>query len=219
MPGSVQIANKPPIRKFSIIIRLALPLISIGFLIYATTAIIPTTKHPNSDNQAHRSLMASIDILVTTAIANAVVLTSLINDRGFKKSKWKWEVIATGQEHGGSGRSQLRKIQQAWDAKEGMWRNDTVITAGLNPLERDVERGGAKRKKSTSESVRSKNKEIGREGDSEDSDFELMDLSKVATQVKGDELGVRMEGVERPERARLLGEIRVAREWEVTTSR
>jgi hypothetical protein len=142
--------------------------------------------------------------LWSTFIVNAVVLISLTRDRGFKKSKWKWEVISTGQEAGGSG-GRVRKVQVGWDATRGDWKNDVRIIAGKDVDKLDVEHGSGKWRKN--------NIHAGDKSDGDES-FEMRDLGK------DEEDGiVRMEGVERPERARLLGEIRVAREWEVTTSR
>jgi hypothetical protein len=94
----------------------------------------------------------------------------------------------------------VRKVQVGWDATQGDWKNHVRIIAG-----RDVEsRGGGGSGKWSKKSSLDK---------SEEGSYEMRTLGK------GDEEGVRMEGVERPERARLLGEIRVAREWEVSTSR
>ncbi|EHK97048.1 hypothetical protein M7I_7188 [Glarea lozoyensis 74030] len=144
-------------------------------------------------------LLASIDILWSTFIVNAVVLISLTRDRGFKKSKWKWEVIATGEEAGGSG-GRLRKVQVGWDATQGDWKNDVKIIAGRDVDKLDIQSKSGKWSKN---SLHSDDKSDG------DESIELRDLGKE------DEEGiVRMEGVERPERARLLGEIRVARQWE-----
>ncbi|RDW67614.1 hypothetical protein BP6252_09010 [Coleophoma cylindrospora] len=71
--------------KFSIIMRLALPLIGVVF----TAGQISTVISHNGEQQL-RSLLASIDILLSTAIANAVVLGSLLQDRGYKKTKFKY---------------------------------------------------------------------------------------------------------------------------------
>ena len=165
-----------------------------------TVSLMPTNKHPNSDNQGHRSLLASIDILWSTFIANAVVLISLTRDRGFKKSKWKWEVISTGKEAGGSG-GRVRKVEVGWDAAAGIWKNDVAVVAGKP----DVEWKGERERKNKSV--------VGIHKSFDDISFEMVTLRK------DPEEGLPMEGMARPEQARLLGEIRVAREWEVSTTK
>jgi hypothetical protein len=96
----------------------------------------------------------------------------------------------------------VRKVQVGWDATQRDWKNDVRIIAG-----KDVESGGESRSGKWSK----KSSLEGSDG-SRDESYEMRGLRK-------GEDGVRMEGVERPERARLLGEIRVAKEWEVSTSR
>ncbi|KAF4627173.1 hypothetical protein G7Y89_g10984 [Cudoniella acicularis] len=71
-------------QKFSITIRLALPLLSVAFTIFQTHQIL--TLNPS---QQRRTLLASLDILLSTFIANTVVLASLLQDRGIKKTKFK----------------------------------------------------------------------------------------------------------------------------------
>ncbi|KAG9229100.1 hypothetical protein BJ875DRAFT_475785 [Amylocarpus encephaloides] len=215
-PLPVILASKLTIwKKLSIVARLALPLFSVGFTIYCLITILPTSSHPSSNNQGHRTLMASLDILLNTFIANAVVLMSLIRDRGYKKSKWKWEVIATGKEAGGSGRSITKKVRTNWDAREGQY-----VTVGTNTKIS----GGGGRKDVWGGGMAELNKKgslIGINRGEEESSIEMTNFegSDQGSFLKDEECGVRMDGVERPERARLLGEIRVAREWEVRTSR
>ncbi|TVY88531.1 hypothetical protein LAWI1_G004578 [Lachnellula willkommii] len=71
-------------RKTSIIFRLALPLLSTALTMYSIPYIIHSLGA-----QPIRSLIASFDILLATFMANATVLTSLLQDRGYKKSKFK----------------------------------------------------------------------------------------------------------------------------------
>jgi hypothetical protein len=75
-------------RKASIIFRLALPLLSTALNAYQIPRIIHALGA-----QPIRSLLASFDILLSTATANAVVLASLLQDRGYKKSKFKQRSI------------------------------------------------------------------------------------------------------------------------------
>jgi len=71
-------------QKASIIFRLALPLLSTALTVYSIPYIIYSLGA-----QPIRSLIASFDILLATFTANATVLTSLLQDRGYKKSKFK----------------------------------------------------------------------------------------------------------------------------------
>jgi hypothetical protein len=71
-------------RQASIIGRLALPLLSVGFTAYAMPVIVDRRFA-----QPTRSLLASMDILLATFISNATVLISLLQDRGYKKTKYK----------------------------------------------------------------------------------------------------------------------------------
>ncbi|TVY81463.1 hypothetical protein LSUE1_G002770, partial [Lachnellula suecica] len=79
-------------QKASIIFRLALPLLSTAFNMYQIPRVIHTLGA-----QPTRSLMASIDILLATFTANAVVLASLLQDRGYKKTKFKQRSVDMGR--------------------------------------------------------------------------------------------------------------------------
>lgn len=60
------------------------PLINIIFTAYR----LPNTVSPDHrGSQRYRTLMASLDILLSTASANALVVTSFLQGRGFKKTK------------------------------------------------------------------------------------------------------------------------------------
>jgi hypothetical protein len=71
-------------RKFSILVRMGLPLTSV----ILTIVIIPSIIAQDS-SQRFRTLLASFDILLATFTSNAIVLGSLLQDRGYKKSKYK----------------------------------------------------------------------------------------------------------------------------------
>lgn len=60
------------------------PLVNIIFTAYR----LPNTVSPDHrGSQRYRTLMASLDILLSTASANALVVTSFLQGRGFKKTK------------------------------------------------------------------------------------------------------------------------------------
>jgi hypothetical protein len=65
-------------------ILLALPLLSVTVNLYRLPSIID-----HRGDQQFRTLMASIDMLVATVAANAVVLSSLLQDKGYKKLKYR----------------------------------------------------------------------------------------------------------------------------------
>ncbi|TAQ85608.1 hypothetical protein B7494_g6066 [Chlorociboria aeruginascens] len=78
-------------QKLSIIIRLSLPLLSVAFTIYQLPAVIE-----RNNDQRFRSLLASFDILIATVTTNAVVLASLLQDRGYKKVRYRMGALGYG---------------------------------------------------------------------------------------------------------------------------
>lgn len=71
-------------RKITILLRLSLPTLSIILTLYTLPRVVQ--KH---GSQPFRSLLASFDILLATFTSNALVLVSLLQDKGYKKSKYK----------------------------------------------------------------------------------------------------------------------------------
>ncbi|RAL66975.1 hypothetical protein DID88_007755 [Monilinia fructigena] len=49
--------------------------------------------------QQYRSLLASVEILFATAVANALILGSFVRDRGVKKQKWKFGSLTDTLDH------------------------------------------------------------------------------------------------------------------------
>ncbi|PQE31958.1 hypothetical protein CJF32_00001570 [Rutstroemia sp. NJR-2017a WRK4] len=80
----------PTSRKLSVILRLALPFLDIILTIYQLPQV--TSHH---GDQRLRSLIASFDILLTTFTSNSSVIGSLLQDKGYKKSKYKNPIIGT----------------------------------------------------------------------------------------------------------------------------
>lgn len=74
------------------------PLVNIAFTGYRLPSII---NHAGS--QRYRTLLASIDVLISTATANALVVTSFLQDRGFKKLKYQYPEGEDGPIHAGGG--------------------------------------------------------------------------------------------------------------------
>jgi len=73
--------------------------------------------------QQFRSLVASFDILLATFAANAVVLGSLLQDRGYKKEKYKYKYGAGAGTEFNVKRDQIATMRGArgrevWDSDE-----------------------------------------------------------------------------------------------------
>lgn len=71
-------------RKVSMILLFLLSLILVAITAYR----IPSTIHRNASQQ-YRSLLASLEILASTGVANAIVIGSFLRDRGVKKAKFR----------------------------------------------------------------------------------------------------------------------------------
>ncbi|EPQ65030.1 Bgt-3829 [Blumeria graminis f. sp. tritici] len=80
-------SNSQNTRKSTILFRLSLPVFPIFLTIYAIIHL--TRPQASATSQIIRTLYISIDMLLTTLSANAVVLFSLLQDKGYKKSKFK----------------------------------------------------------------------------------------------------------------------------------
>ncbi|RKF63509.1 putative integral membrane [Erysiphe neolycopersici] len=74
-------------QKLNILLRLSLPLFPIVLSLYAIPALCG--QDPFATSQIRRTLLVSIDVLLTAFSANAVVLFSFLQDKGVKKSKFR----------------------------------------------------------------------------------------------------------------------------------
>lgn len=70
--------------KLESLVLMLFPLVSIGFTAYR---LPNTVSSGHLGAQRYRTLMASLDILLSTAAANALVVTSFLQGRGFKKTR------------------------------------------------------------------------------------------------------------------------------------
>ncbi|EEQ84180.1 hypothetical protein, variant [Blastomyces dermatitidis ER-3] len=77
-------STMPTRRKLSLTILFSLSLILVVMTCYRVPAVIE--RH---GNQQYRSLFASLEVLVATAISNAIVIGSFMRDRGVKKQKYQ----------------------------------------------------------------------------------------------------------------------------------
>jgi hypothetical protein len=71
-------------RKIQLVVLFAGSLLPAGTTLYRIPNIIS-----RDGSQQYRSLLASIEILFATAVANALILGSFVRDRGVKKQRWK----------------------------------------------------------------------------------------------------------------------------------
>ena len=72
-------------RKIQLVLLFAGSLLPAGTTLYRLPNIID--RH---GSQQYRSLLASVEILFATAVANVLVLGSFVRDRGVKKQRWKF---------------------------------------------------------------------------------------------------------------------------------
>ncbi len=111
-------------------ILLSLPLFSVGINLYRLPNIID-----RDGAQTFRTLMASLDMLVATITVNAVVLSSLVQDKGYKKLKYKHarDVMDpfTGR---GVTKVQTNKSRQGSD-EDLMQYDDVEMGTGLGEIE------------------------------------------------------------------------------------
>ena len=121
-------------RKISIVIRLALPFLSIILTFYQLPMVI---NHRGA--QPIRSLIASFDILLATFTSNAVVLSSLLQDRGYKKTKYKHGTERDGfhVKRPNTGAAELKKVlSNKWGSDEDLMRSSDrdgeVVELGEN---------------------------------------------------------------------------------------
>lgn len=108
--------------------KIQLVLLFAGSLLPAGTTLfrIPKTidKH---GSQQYRSLLASVEILFATAVANALVLGSFVRDKGVKKQRWKLGSMSDSIE-----RTTSRKgtVVRHWGSDEDLVRD---LGLGVDP--------------------------------------------------------------------------------------
>jgi hypothetical protein len=90
--------------------------------------------------QPARSLLASMDILLATFITNATVLVSLLQDRGYKKTKYKHGTERGGFHvkttvKGGVAEGVGRVRHDRWGSDEDLMRSESDDGGGLRKKE------------------------------------------------------------------------------------
>lgn len=85
LPLPMIISAKLPIRiKLETFLLMLFPLVNVAFTCFR----LPFIRF-NHGAQRYRTLLASVDILLSTASANALVVISFLKDRGYKKLKYR----------------------------------------------------------------------------------------------------------------------------------
>lgn len=108
-------ARLPVKVKAETLLLMLFPLIDVAFTCYRLPSITV-----DGGEQTHRTLMASINILVSTASANSLVVISFLQDRGFKKLKYNHRDGEDGPiEQLGSPGLELKSIDQTPAAAVG----------------------------------------------------------------------------------------------------
>lgn len=99
----VLLTSMPLRRKISLILLFAMSIILVAVTCYR----VPSVIHRNGSQQ-YRSLIASLEILVATAVSNAIVIGSFVRDRGVKKPKFK-KVFGSGSVTSSLDRGSVRR--------------------------------------------------------------------------------------------------------------
>jgi hypothetical protein len=115
-PIPIIIRSAMPIkRKVQLVLLFALSIVPVAVTLYRIPHIIQ--KH---GSQQYRSLMASIEILFATGVANALVLGSFVRDKGVKKQRWKFGSTSDSIERTSSRRGTMVRH---WGSDEDLVRD------------------------------------------------------------------------------------------------
>jgi hypothetical protein len=108
--------------KMTVTRKIQLVLLFAGSLLPAGTTLF---RIPNiidrRGSQQYRSLLASVEILFATAVANALILGSFVRDKGVKKRKWKMGSMSDSIERAGSS-SRRGTVSRQWGSDEDLVR-------------------------------------------------------------------------------------------------
>lgn len=118
----IMFSHMPLKRRIQLVLLFAGSLIPVGVTLYRVPNIID--RH---GRQQYRSLLASLEILFATGVANALVLGSFVRDRGVKKQRWKFGSLSDSTERTASRRGTLVRH---WGSDEDLVRD---IGLGIDP--------------------------------------------------------------------------------------
>ncbi|KAL4750714.1 hypothetical protein BDW72DRAFT_110282 [Aspergillus terricola var. indicus] len=108
-------------RKIALVVLFALSLILVAITSYRVPSVI---QHKGS--QQYRSLLASLEILAATAVANVVVISSFVRDKGVKKVKYK-DTLASASVNEGLDHSSTRRAT----ITHHQWGSDSDLARDL----------------------------------------------------------------------------------------
>ncbi|KAL4740451.1 hypothetical protein BDV11DRAFT_96002 [Aspergillus similis] len=108
-------------RKIALVVLFALSLILVAITSYRVPSVI---QHKGS--QQYRSLLASLEILAATAVANVVVISSFVRDKGVKKVKYK-DTLASASVNEGFDHSSTRRAT----ITHHQWGSDSDLARDL----------------------------------------------------------------------------------------
>ncbi|EGC43608.1 conserved hypothetical protein [Histoplasma capsulatum var. duboisii H88] len=106
-------------RKLALTLLFALSLILVVITCYRVPAVIQ-----RQGNQQYRSLFASLEIVVATAISNAIVIGSFMRDRGVKKQKYKIGSVSEASDQKFSRRATITNHE---------WGSDADLATDIGP--------------------------------------------------------------------------------------
>lgn len=109
-------------RKIQLVLLFAGSLLPAGTTLFRIPNIVD--RH---GSQQYRSLLASVEILFATVIANSLVLGSFIRDRGVKKQRWKFGSMSDSIERTASRRG---TVTRQWGSDEDLVRD---LGLGVDP--------------------------------------------------------------------------------------
>ncbi|KAH8656066.1 hypothetical protein BGZ60DRAFT_385063 [Tricladium varicosporioides] len=109
-------------RKIQLVLLFSASLLPAGTTLYRIPNIID--RH---GSQQYRSLLASVEILFATAVANALILGSFIRDKGVKKQRWKFGSMTDSVERTSSRRG---TVLRHWGSDEDLVRD---LGMGVDP--------------------------------------------------------------------------------------
>ncbi|KAK7956930.1 uncharacterized protein PG986_006152 [Apiospora aurea] len=106
-------------RKVQLVLLFSLSLGVVGVTLYRIPHVV--WQH---GNQQTRSLLASVEILMATTAANALVLGSFVRDRGVKKNRFRYgSVVAESIEGSALSGRRPTVINRHWGSDEGLVRD------------------------------------------------------------------------------------------------
>lgn len=108
-------------RKMQLVLLFSMSLLVVAVTLYR----IPRVLNAHGD-QRLRSLLASVELLIATGVANALVLGSFVRDRGVKKRRFKYGSVAGESVHATDSGNRSRRptvAERAWGSDEDLVRD------------------------------------------------------------------------------------------------